>query len=164
MMRCVKRLAALVCGATVCSSLALAMAQPYIFTNQGQSPQQEQFNKGQCYSRAVLQTGFDPSNPQVAMAPPPMQQAPQGGMFRGAAGGAALGAAGGVITPIINQPSLLEGGGRAFRLRDINHTFFLSPAKPGEIIWVWDRHSRFRQQLTRCWAVASGVWGPQPWG
>ena len=40
-----------------------------------------------------------------------------------------------VITPIINQPSLFEGGESAFGLGDINPTFFLSPAKPGELIW-----------------------------
>jgi Glycine zipper len=97
MMTRVKRFAGLVCGATFFSSLTLAAAQPYIYPNQGQSPQQEQFDKGQCYSWAVQQTGFDPANPQVAMAPPPWQQAPQGGMFRGAAGGAALGAVGGAI-------------------------------------------------------------------
>jgi len=87
----------LLCGAIFFSNLTLTAAQSYIYPNQGQSPQQEQFDKGQCYSWAVQQTGFDPSNPQVAMAPPPMQQAPQGGMFRGAAGGAALGAVGGAI-------------------------------------------------------------------
>jgi hypothetical protein len=92
-----KRLAVLVCGATFFSSLTLATAQPYIYPNQGQTPQQEQFDKGQCYSWAVQQTGFDPANPQVAMAPPPEMQAPQGGMLRGAAGGAALGAVGGAI-------------------------------------------------------------------
>ena len=92
-----KRLAALVCGATFFSSLTLATAQPYIYPNQGQSPQQEQSDKGQCYSWAVQQTGFDPANPQVPMAPPPGMPAPQGGMFRGAAGGAALGAVGGAI-------------------------------------------------------------------
>jgi len=47
------------------------------------------------------QTGFDPANPQVGMAPPPppqyygRPQAPQGGLLRGAAGGPALGAVGG---------------------------------------------------------------------
>jgi hypothetical protein len=97
MMQRLNRLAVLVCGVTYFSSLTLATAQPYIYPNQGQSPQQEQFDKGQCYSWAVQQTGFDPANPQVAMAPPPGMQAPQGGMFRGAAGGAALGAVGGAI-------------------------------------------------------------------
>jgi hypothetical protein len=97
MMTCVKQLAVLVCAATFFSSLTLVAAQPYIYPNQGQSPQQEQSDKGQCYSWAVQQSGFDPANPQVAMAPPPMHQPAQGGMFRGAAGGAALGAIGGAI-------------------------------------------------------------------
>ena len=39
------------------------------------------------------------------------------------------------IMPIINQPSLFEGGESAFGLGDLNPTFFLSPAKPGKLIW-----------------------------
>jgi hypothetical protein len=37
--------------------------------------------------------------------------------------------------PIINQPSLFEGDDSAFGLGDLNPTFFLSPAKPGKLIW-----------------------------
>jgi len=73
------------------------VAKPFIYPNKGQTAQQEQFDRGQCYSWAVQQSGFDPANPRVATAPPPMQSAPQGGLFRGAAGGAALGAVGGAI-------------------------------------------------------------------
>jgi hypothetical protein len=40
-----------------------------------------------------------------------------------------------VIMPVINQPSLAPGLGTATGLGDINPTFFLSPAKPGELIW-----------------------------
>jgi hypothetical protein len=40
-----------------------------------------------------------------------------------------------IIAPIINQPSLFPEAESAFGLGDINPTFFLSPAKPGEIIW-----------------------------
>ena len=39
------------------------------------------------------------------------------------------------ILPIINQPSLFPGMSSATGLGDINPTFFLSPAKPGELIW-----------------------------
>ena len=39
------------------------------------------------------------------------------------------------IMPIINQPSLFPGTDSATGLGDINPTFFLSPAKPGELIW-----------------------------
>src|SRR5262244_2766667 len=45
--------------------------QPYIYPARGQSPQQEESDKGQCYGWAVQQTGFDPANPRVAMPPPP---------------------------------------------------------------------------------------------
>jgi hypothetical protein len=39
------------------------------------------------------------------------------------------------IAPVINLPSLAPGIGSATGLGDINPTFFLSPAKPGELIW-----------------------------
>lgn len=92
-----KHLAAFLLGTLVLSTPTLASAQPYIYPDRGQNPQQQEFDRGQCYSWAVQQTGFDPANPRVATGPPPMAQAPQGGMFRGAAGGAALGAVGGAI-------------------------------------------------------------------
>jgi len=77
-------------------------AQTYFYPTKGQTPQQEQSDKGQCYAWAVQQTGFDPANPRVASPPPPPQQfaapqSPQGGLFQGAMGGAALGAVGGAI-------------------------------------------------------------------
>jgi hypothetical protein len=76
---------------------AAAAQQVFIYPSRGQSPQQEQFDKGQCYSWAAQQSGFDPANPHVYTPPPPPPGAPQGGLFRGAAGGAALGAVGGAI-------------------------------------------------------------------
>jgi hypothetical protein len=124
MMTRLKPLAGLVCGTTFFLNLTLAAAQPYIYPSRGQSPQQEQSDKGQCYSWAVQQTGFDPANPQVGMAPPPWQQEPQGGMFRGAAGGAALGAVGGAIGGNAGEGAAigagvgaLFGGLRRFRER-----------------------------------------------
>ena len=39
------------------------------------------------------------------------------------------------ITPIINQPPLFPGAESAFGLGVLNPTFFLSPAKPGALIW-----------------------------
>jgi hypothetical protein len=71
--------------------------QMYIYPSKGQSAQQEESDRGQCYTWAVQQSGFDPANPQVRTGPPPPVSAPQGGLFRGAAGGAALGAVGGAI-------------------------------------------------------------------
>jgi len=89
----------LMCGVVTLSLAGAAVAQPWIYPNLGQSPQQQEFDRGQCYSWAVQQTGFDPANPRIAIGPPPPQSAPgpDGSMLRGAAGGAALGAIGGAI-------------------------------------------------------------------
>ncbi len=70
----------------------------FIYPTRGQSPQQQDRDRYECHSWAVQQTGFDPSRAQTAQAPPPSQEAPQGGVLRGAAGGAALGAVGGAIS------------------------------------------------------------------
>jgi hypothetical protein len=40
-----------------------------------------------------------------------------------------------VIMPVINQPWLFPGMSSATGLGDFNPTFFLSPLKPGELIW-----------------------------
>jgi hypothetical protein len=72
-------------------------SQIYTYPSRGQSPQQQQTDRGQCYTWAVQQSGFDPANPRIPGGPPPAVGAPQGGLFRGAAGGAALGAIGGAI-------------------------------------------------------------------
>jgi hypothetical protein len=94
----VRQLTLLIVCAIGVGLAATAAAQTYVYPERGQSPQQQEFDRGQCYSWAVQQSGFDPANPQVASsAPPPMSGPPQGGMFRGAAGGAALGAVGGAI-------------------------------------------------------------------
>ena len=39
------------------------------------------------------------------------------------------------IAPVIYQPELVPGAGDEFGLGDINATLFLSPAKPGKILW-----------------------------
>lgn len=39
------------------------------------------------------------------------------------------------ILPVIKQPELVPGSGQTFGLGDIQQSFFLSPAKPGALIW-----------------------------
>ncbi len=74
-----------------------------IYPSKGQSQQQLSRDRYECHTWAVQQTGFDPTNPQMAQsnvpaaAPPPRAEAPQGGLLRGGARGAALGAVGGAI-------------------------------------------------------------------
>jgi outer membrane protein with glycine zipper len=86
-----------VCASVILTIPELALAQAFVYPARGQSAQQQEFDRGQCYSWAVQQSGFDPANPRVAAAPPPQPGMPQGGLFRGAFGGAAMGAVGGAI-------------------------------------------------------------------
>jgi hypothetical protein len=55
-------------------------SQVYTYPSRGQSPQQQQTDRGQCYTWAVQQSGFDPANPRVPGGPPPAVGAPQGGL------------------------------------------------------------------------------------
>ncbi len=69
-----------------------------IYPAKGQSEDQMEQDKFQCYSWAKKETGFDPMEMPTATAPPPKKQAQKGGAGRGALGGAAAGAAIGGIT------------------------------------------------------------------
>jgi hypothetical protein len=65
--------------------------RPYIYPTQGQSPEQMDRDRYQCYVSSVQQTGVDPSRPsrtveQVVVAP-----APGAGTATGAVGGAIVG-------------------------------------------------------------------------
>lgn len=75
-----------------------ALAQEFmIYPAQGQSQEQMEKDKFECYSWAKNQTGFDPMQLPQAAAPPPKKDAPKGGVVRGGARGAAVGAVGGAI-------------------------------------------------------------------
>ena len=67
-----------------------------IYPSKGQSAEQQRSDEGACMSWAKEQTGFDPTAPMEATAPPPPQQQPSTnaakGAFRGALGGLAIGA------------------------------------------------------------------------
>jgi len=74
-----------------------AMAQePIIYPQNGQSQEQMDKDKFECYSWAKQQTGFDPMAP-TASAPPPAAQGSQSGLVKGAARGALVGVAVGAI-------------------------------------------------------------------
>jgi hypothetical protein len=67
-----------------------------IYPSKGQSPQQEQADKGACMEWATQQSGFNPTDALEPSSAPPPAQAPQAsggkGMVRGAALGTAVGA------------------------------------------------------------------------
>jgi outer membrane lipoprotein SlyB len=68
-----------------------------IFPNKGQSNDQLEKDKFACYEWAKQQSGFDPMATPTATTPPPAEEAPQGGVVKGAAKGALVGVAVGAI-------------------------------------------------------------------
>ena len=73
--------------------MGMALAQdPIIFPAKGQSKEQLEKDKFSCYQWARNETGFDPMQTPAASAPPPQEQAGQGGALKGAAAGAGAGA------------------------------------------------------------------------
>jgi hypothetical protein len=70
---------------------------PIIYPNKGQSAEQQEKDKFECYTWAKGQTGFDPMQVPTATAPPPGQQPPKRNAVRGAAGGALVGVTAGAI-------------------------------------------------------------------
>jgi hypothetical protein len=72
-----------------------AAQEPIIYPEKGQSQQQMEKDKFECYNWAKQQSGFDPMAQASAGGPP--SEAPKGGALKGAAGGAAVGAVGGAI-------------------------------------------------------------------
>lgn len=83
-----------------CFIAGTAMAQDFfIYPTKGQSNDQMEQDKFQCYNWAKGQTGFDPMQVPTASTPPPPQSNTNvaGSTVRGAAGGALLGAGIGAI-------------------------------------------------------------------
>ena len=68
-----------------------------VYPAKGQSNDQMEKDKFECYSWAKEQTGFDPMAMPQATAPPPKQEAQKGGVGRGALRGGAVGLAVGAI-------------------------------------------------------------------
>ncbi len=77
---------------------AAAPSGPVIYPAKGQTPEQQQKDKTECYAWATQQTGYDPVAEVQAQAQGQAAPAqPQGGAVKGAAKGAAAGAAIGAV-------------------------------------------------------------------
>jgi len=86
------RLLIWILAASMSGVASLAGAQPYVYPAKGQSKEQQDRDRYECYEWAKQQTGFDPSAPPQGGAPR------RGGeVVGGAARGAAVGAIGGAI-------------------------------------------------------------------
>lgn len=67
-------------------------ADPYVYPAKGQTAEQMEKDKYQCYGWAKEQTGYDPMNPPRVSSGQAEQGSVLGGAARGAAGGAIIGA------------------------------------------------------------------------
>ena len=64
----------------------------YIYPAKGQSSEQQDKDKFECYNWAEKDTGFDPMAVPTTSTPAPSSQKKSGGIVKGGLGGAALGA------------------------------------------------------------------------
>ena len=71
--------------------------EPFIYPEKGQSAEQQENDKLDCYTWAKGQTGFDPMQVPTATTAPPQQGTQQSSAVRGAAGGALVGVTAGAI-------------------------------------------------------------------
>lgn len=69
----------------------------FVYPTKGQDAEQQKKDEFECYNWAKQQSGFDPMALPTASAPPPQQEAQEGGLVRGGLRGAAAGAAVGAI-------------------------------------------------------------------
>jgi len=88
---------ALSTGLTAALTITAAYGQgTVIYPAKGQTPEQQNKDKGECHVWAVQQSGFDPTQAQAPTTPPPSQGGERArGAARGAAAGAAVGAVAG---------------------------------------------------------------------
>jgi hypothetical protein len=106
------RIGILTLMSAACTALLVAPTvanELYIYPNAGQSNEQMEKDKYECYSWAKQQTGFDPMQKPTASSPPP-EQTTSGGAVSGAARGAAVGAIGGAIAGDAGKGAAIGAG------------------------------------------------------
>jgi hypothetical protein len=90
---------AVLLAAAILIASPVAAQEQIIYPAQGQSPEQLEQDRFQCYTWARDSSGFDPMAPPVTQTAPPQPGAKQGGTLEGAGVGAlAGGAIGGIAT------------------------------------------------------------------
>ncbi len=84
-----------------------------IYPAKGQSNEQMEKDKYECYSWAKAQSGFDPMAPPTTSTAPPAKEAQQGGIVRGAVRGGLGGLAVGAIAGDAKKGAKIGGAGGA---------------------------------------------------
>lgn len=107
------------------AAFGVARAQePVIYPAKGQSQQQQEKDKFECYGWSKGQSGFDPMAPPTATAPPPKTEEAKASPLRGALVGAAAGAAIGSFSGNAGTGAAVgaAGGGLVGGMRRRNQT------------------------------------------
>ena len=132
------------CGAVV-FAVNEVRADVFIYPEKGQSQEQMEKDKFECYNWAKGQTGFDPMEVPTATAPPPQQQAQQGGVGRGAARGAAVGVTAGAIAGDAGKGAAIGAASGALvggmRRRDQQRS-----QQQAEQQWAQDQTAQYNQR------------------
>ena len=127
-----------------CSGSATAQNELMIYPKKGQSQDQLDQDKVQCYTWAKEQSGFDPMAPPTASTPPPQAEAKKGGVVKGAAGGALLGVAVGAITGNVGKGAAIGAvsGGAVGGVRRNNQ---VNKEKQAEQQWAQKESTKYAQ-------------------
>ena len=119
--------------------------EPFIYPEKGQSQEQMEKDKFECYSWAKGQSGFDPMQVPTATAPPPQQEAQKGGVGRGAARGATVGVVGGAIAGDAGKGAAIGAASGALiggmRRRDQQRS-----QQQAEQQWAQDQSAQYQQR------------------
>lgn len=121
----------------------------FIYPKEGQSEEQMEKDKYECYRWAKKQTGFDPMEVPTATAPPPRQEPPKGGVLRGAAGGALLGAAIGEIADDDPGKGAAIGAGTGALFGGVRRHRQVQQHHQAEQQWASDQESQYSQRRSQ---------------
>jgi hypothetical protein len=126
------------------SPAVLSAAGLYVYPANGQSAEQQQEDEGACMSWASKQTGFDPTAPAQATAPPPPQSAPTTSAGKGLLRGALLGTAVGAISGNAGKGAAIGAGTGALvgGVRSHNQT---EAAYQQQQAWAQQQNQQYQQ-------------------
>lgn len=123
----------------------LLAAGVLVYPANNQNPEQQQRDQGECLSWASQQTGFDPTAPLNASAPPPPVKAPTTSAGRGLVRGALVGVTVGAISGNAGKGAAVGAGSGALvggmrRRSQVNNSYAQQEA------WANDQALQYQQQ------------------
>ena len=118
---------------------------PIVYPAKGQSQEQTEKDKFECYNWARQQTGFDPMKTPTASSPPPSSSGTSAGVGRGAAGGALAGLAIGSLSGNAGKGAAIGavGGGLVGGMRRRGHH---QQQQQKEQQWANEQASQYSQK------------------